>query len=261
MALSAGKAVPHVFVGGVRVAPLSRADLTLRIVEDCLERRADAGLGPPALLFDSNGQGISLAARNPEYRRAIEAADLVHADGGSVVLASRFVAGASIPDRSATTDLLHDVAAAGLSSNLSHYLLGGTEEVNDACADRLGELYPGIVIAGRHHGYFTREEEEGIVAAINEAAPDVIWVGLGKPREQLFGVRHRDTLRANWLITCGGCFNYVTGHYRRAPQWMQRANLEWLFRAATTQKLLWRYLTTSPHAIWLAATRIDRRCE
>jgi exopolysaccharide biosynthesis WecB/TagA/CpsF family protein len=252
------KLVEHIFVGGVKTAAVSRAELTRLIVEDCLERRA-AGARPPALLFDSNGQGISMAARDPAYRQALEAADLVHADGGFVVLASRFVSAAPVPDRSATTDLLHDVISAGLSSGLSHYLLGATEEVNRACTERLGELHPGIVIAGRHHGYFAPDQEDSVIAGINKVAPDILWIGLGKPREQMFAVRHRDALRASWAITCGGCFNYVTGHYRRAPQWMQRSNLEWLFRAATTPTLLWRYLTTSPHAIWLAATRIDRR--
>jgi exopolysaccharide biosynthesis WecB/TagA/CpsF family protein len=252
-------AIEHVFVGGVKVTLLSRAELTRHIVDDCLWRRAEGGGGPPALLFDSNGQGISMAATDPQFRAALEQADVVHADGGFVVLASRFVAGAPVPDRSATTDLLHDVAAAGLEHRLSHYLLGATEEVNAACAERLRELHPGILIAGRRNGYFSAAEEAGVIAAINEAAPDILWVGLGKPKEQLLAVRTREILRGSWLITCGGCFNYVAGHYRRAPQWMQRASLEWLFRAVTTPKLLWRYATTSPHAIWLAATRIDRR--
>jgi exopolysaccharide biosynthesis WecB/TagA/CpsF family protein len=155
--------------------------------------------------------------------------------------------------------MLHDLAAAGLEHGLSHFLLGATEEVNAACAERLRQLYPGIVIAGRHHGFFGADEEASVIAEIGAAAPDLLWIGLGKPREQLFAVARREALRASWAITCGGCFNYVTGHYRRAPQWMQRANLEWLFRAVTTPKLLWRYATTSPHALWLAATRIDRR--
>ena len=252
-------AIEHVFVGGVKVALLSRAELTRHIVEDSLRRRSANGAGPPALLFDSNGQGISMAASDPDFRAALEQADVVHADGGFVVLASRFVAGAEVPDRSATTDLLHDIVAAGLPHGLSHYLLGATEEVNSACAERLRELHSGIVIAGRRNGFFDADEEAEVIAAIDKAAPDILWVGLGKPREQLFAVRRRQALHVSWLITCGGCFNYVTGHYRRAPRWMQRANLEWLFRAVTTPKLLWRYATTSPHAIWLAATRMDRR--
>ncbi len=252
-------AIQQVFVGGVKVAAISRAELTRVIVDDCFHRRADGLARPPALLFDSNGQGISMAARDPAFAQALDAADVVHADGGWIVLASRFLAGAAIPDRSATTDMIHDLAAAGLEHRLTHFLLGATEEVNSACAERLRQLYPGIVIAGRHHGFFGPEEEASVIAAIDAAAPDLLWIGLGKPREQLFAVRNRDALGASWAITCGGCFNYVTGHYRRAPQWMQRSNLEWLFRAVTTPKLLWRYATTSPHALWLAVTKIDRR--
>lgn len=253
------KAFEHVFVGGVRAAVASRAELTRLIIEDCLVRRDSTGWGSPRLLFDTNGQGISLASRDRAYRHALEAADLVHADGGWIVLASRYLSGASIPERSATTDLIHDLAAAGIEHGIRHYLLGSTEDVNASCANRLKELYPGVVIAGRHHGYFGTEQEESVLADVTSAAPDLLWIGLGKPREQLFAVRNKGSLETTWAITCGGCFNYITGHYHRAPKWMQDKHLEWLFRAVTTPSLLWRYVTTSPHAIWLAATRRDRR--
>jgi exopolysaccharide biosynthesis WecB/TagA/CpsF family protein len=249
--------IEHVFVGGVKVAAASRAQLCRLIINDCVERRGDGG--PPRLLFDSNGHGISLAATNPAFKQALNQADVVHADGGFVVLASRYLAGRAIGDRSATTDMIHDLAAAGLEPRLSHYLLGGTEEVNAACVERLRELYPGIVIAGRRHGYFFRDEESAVIAEIAAAAPDLLWIGLGKPREQLFAVSNKARLVAQWAITCGGCFNYITGAYPRAPKWMQDMSLEWLFRAGTSPHLMWRYATTSPHAIWLALSRRDRR--
>lgn len=253
------KPLEHVFVGGVKVAAISRAELTRSIIDDCLERRQKGDPGPPRLLFDSNGHGISLAARDADFRRALEAADVIHADGGSVVLASRFLAGAPVPDRSATTDMIHDVIRSGLPHGIRHFFLGSTEEVNRECAERLAELHPGVSICGRHHGYFRSTDEDALIAAVNAAEPDVLWVGLGKPREQLFAQANKGKLRASWAITCGGCFNYITGDYRRAPGWMQANHLEWLFRAVTTPKLIWRYVTTSPHAIWLALTRIDRR--
>ena len=251
--------IEHVFIGGVKVATASRAELTAAIVADSLERRTSGREQPPRLLFDANGHGLSLAARDPEFRRALESADAVHADGGFLVPLSRVIAGAPIAERSATTDLIHDVAAAGLKDGLSHYLLGATEEVNARCAERLRELHPGLVIAGRRNGYFTPDEEAQVVGEINSANPDVLWIGLGKPLEQFFAVRNRERLRAGWAISCGGCFNYITGHYRRAPRWMQDHGLEWLFRAATTPGLLGRYATTSPHALWLALSRVDRR--
>jgi exopolysaccharide biosynthesis WecB/TagA/CpsF family protein len=252
------KPVAHVLVGGVRAAILSRAELTDLIVEDCIERRTGGSDERPRLLFDVNGQAVSLAARDRKYREALEAADVIHADGGWVVLASRHLSGAAVPERSATTDLIHDLAAAGVEKGLSHYLLGSSEQVNAACAERLQRLHPGIRIAGRRNGYFAADEEGAVLAEVNEASPDLLWVGLGKPREQLFALRNREKLCARWLITCGGCFNYIAGDYRRAPRWMQDNHLEWLFRAATTPRLIGRYATTSPHALWLALTRRDR---
>lgn len=252
-------ALPHVSVGGVRVAIASRAELTAAWVADCARRRSAPGSRPTRLLFDSNGHGISLAARDPGYRQALASADIVHADGGFVVLASRRLARRPIAERSATTDLIHDFARAAQDEELSFYLLGGTEEVNAQCAARLADLYPRLRIVGRHHGYFTSAEEERVVDEIARAAPDAVWIGLGKPREQLFAAAHRHRLGSGWAVTCGGCFNYVTGHYSRAPGWMQALSLEWLYRAASDpKKLLWRYLTTSPHAIWLALRRADR---
>jgi exopolysaccharide biosynthesis WecB/TagA/CpsF family protein len=247
------KEVRHVRIGGVRAALASRAELARLLVEDCLKRRSDGYHDQARLLFSTNGHAISMAASDGEYAHAVEAADVVHADGGWLLPASRLFADAAIPERSATTDLIHDIASAGLAHGLRHYLLGGSEEVNAECALRLADLHPGIVVCGRHHGYFDNSGE--IVQRIAAAAPDVVWIGLGKPREQLFALAHRDRLNAGWAVTCGGCFNYITGHYRRAPEWMQKAHLEWLFRAATSPKLLWRYATTSPHALWLALSR------
>jgi exopolysaccharide biosynthesis WecB/TagA/CpsF family protein len=248
----------HVFVAGMKVATAARAELAEQIVRDCVARRS-AKNRSTRLLFDANGHGISLAARDRQFREALEQADVIHVDGGWIVLASRYLAGAPVAERSATTDVIHDVAAAGLEHGLSHYLLGGTEQVNAACAQRMLELYPGLVLAGRKHGYFSAADEARVADEIAAAAPDVVWIGLGKPREQQFAAAMRERLGASWAITCGGCFNYITGDYPRAPRWMQDNHLEWLFRAVATPRLIWRFATTSPHAMWLAVKHRDRR--
>lgn len=251
----------HVAVGGIRVATASRAELTAAMVADCRTARQQPDRAIPRLVFDSNGHAISLAASDPLFREALNRADVIHADGGFVVLASKYLAHAPVAERSATTDLIHDFAGAAASAGLSFFLLGGTEDVNAACAERLRELYPGLRIAGRRDGFFSGEQVAAVIEDINRADADILWIGLGKPYEQIFSARHGNQLRTAWIVTCGGCFNYVTGHYRRAPDWMQRLNLEWLHRAFTEpRKLLWRYLTTSPHAILLGLTRIDRNC-
>jgi exopolysaccharide biosynthesis WecB/TagA/CpsF family protein len=134
--------------------------------------------------------------------------------------------------------------------------LGATDEANAEAARRLREMYPGLQIVGRHHGYFSRAEEAGICDEINLTRPDVIWVGLSLPLEYEFCVRNKTRLRAGWLVTCGGCYNFITGAHKRAPLWMQAAGLEWLFRVwLEPKRLFWRYAVTNPLAVFLLLTR------
>ena len=248
--------IPHLIVGGVRVAPLSRADICSIVAAECRsQRKKPTSSRTTHLLFSANGHVLSLAARRSEFREALQRADLVHADGQAIVFASRRVPGHSIPERSATTDLIHDLSRTAPSEGLSFFLLGGSEDLNARCARTLGSLYPGLVIAGRRNGYFDRSQEAEVCEEINASGADIVWVGLGKPKEQLFCLRNQGALHAPWAITCGGCFSFVTGDYRRAPRWMQHAGFEWLFRAMTKPKLLWRYVTTNPHAALLLATK------
>jgi exopolysaccharide biosynthesis WecB/TagA/CpsF family protein len=248
------RTVPHILVGGVPTAVIGREGLAQAMVEDCLTaRQTDA---PPKLVFSTNGQAVSMARRHPPTAQAYEEADIVHADGAAIVAASRLLTQRKIPERAATTDFIHDAATAAVRHGLRFYLLGSTKEVNESAVCALADLHPGIEIVGNHHGYFSTVEEEGLCEEINRARPDVVWVGLGKPKEMLFCLRNRHRIRCGWLITCGGCFNFLAGDYRRAPLWMQRAGLEWLHRMATGPRpLIWRYLTTNPHAVYLLATR------
>jgi N-acetylglucosaminyldiphosphoundecaprenol N-acetyl-beta-D-mannosaminyltransferase len=249
-----------VTVGGVKTACVSRDALAKLMVSDCLAARAQAR--GPKLVFDSNGHGLSLAATDPRYHACLEEADLIHADGQVIVTASRLLTSTPIPERSATTDMFHDAAKAARDAGLRIFLLGGSEEVNAKCADILRSSYPGLQIAGRRHGYFSDLDEATICNDINASDADVVWVGLGKPKEQEFCVRNRQRIKAGWLITCGGCFNFVTGQYSRAPGWMQKVGFEWLHRVATNpRQLFWRYLTTNPHALFLIVTRTSSEAD
>lgn len=251
------KHIPHVIVGGVKTSCLSRDALTRLMVEDCKRRRsADEN---PALVFDSNGHALSLAASSASFRSDLGSADIVHADGGVIVAAANALTQGHIKDRSATTDFIHDAAKAAEQNHLRFFLLGGTEEVNAQVADKLKDMYPGLQIVGRRHGYFSKDEELDICRDISALRPDIVWVGLGKPKEQRFCVQYQSHIKAGWLVTCGGCFNYITGHYARAPLWMQRNGLEWLYRVVTDpQKFAWRYIRTNPHALYLICTKTRR---
>lgn len=234
------------------MARISNCELASLMAFDSLSVRRKGGV--PKLVFDLNGHGLSLSARNRKYQKCLEAADLIHADGQAIVVASRMLTSSPIPERTATTDFFHTASKVANDIGLNFYFLGGTEEINANCVSVMIQKYPSLRIVGRRHGYFSVDDEPAICEDINASAADVVWVGLGKPKEQEFCVRNKHRLTAAWLITCGGCFSYVTGHYPRAPLWMQKAGLEWLYRMIKNpRQLFWRYLTTSPHALFLIA--------
>lgn len=244
----------EVVVGGFRTACLSRAQLADLMVRDCMAARGSRAA--PKLIFSTNGNSIARAALDEDFRRTHTSADLLHADGQPVVLASKLLTRTPIPERSATTDFFLDACAAAAQHGLRFFLLGGTEANNAECAGILRRMYPGLEIVGRHDGYFSRDEEDQVCTEINASGADVVWVGLGVPLEQAFCLRNKHRLRAGWLATSGGCFNFVTGAYSRAPNWMQRSGLEWLYRVwKEPRRLAWRYAITNPIALFMLMTR------
>jgi exopolysaccharide biosynthesis WecB/TagA/CpsF family protein len=251
---SAARLYPRVVVGGVKTACVSRKQLEQLMIGDCLAARG--GKRAPKLVFAANGHAVALAATDPSFRRKFEAADLIHADGAPVVFASKLLTETPIPERSATTDFIHDAARAASEHGLKFFLLGANETINRRCAETLGAAYAGLQIAGRRNGYFSQAEEAAICEAINASGADVLWVGLGVPLEYDFCIRNKHRLNVGWIVTCGGCFNFTAGDYARAPDWMQAAGLEWLHRLwREPKRLFWRYAVTNPLALFLLLTR------
>jgi N-acetylglucosaminyldiphosphoundecaprenol N-acetyl-beta-D-mannosaminyltransferase len=253
----ANESYGEVTVGGIATACLSRDGLAQMMLLDCLEARGNPDR-QPKLVFASNGHAIALAAQDEAFRFTLSQADIIHADGQAAVFASRLLTSTPIPERSATTDFIHDASKIAAEHGLRFFLLGATEEANAQAAAKLEAMYPDLQIVGRRHGYFGRDEEDEICDEINLTLPDVIWVGLSVPLEYEFAVRNKTRLRAGWLVTCGGCYNFVTGAYKRAPQFVQAIGMEWLFRLAREPKrLFWRYAVTNPIAIFLLLTRTN----
>ena len=246
-----------VTVGGIPTACVSRRQMGGLMVGDCLAARG--GGRSPRLVFASNGHAIALAALDPAFRRQFGQADLIHADGEPVVVASRLLTDTPVPERSATTDFLFDAARAAQQFGLRFYLLGSTEEINARAAENLLKAYPGVKIVGRRNGYFAREAEAAICDSINASGADVVWVGLGVPFEYDFCLRNKSRLKAGWIVTCGGCFNFAAGDYVRAPQWMRDNGLEWLHRLwREPRRLFWRYAVTNPIAAAMLLFRTGR---
>ena len=250
--------VRSVIVGGLPIAVIDRVESTRLMIELATARREPGQ--PPLVITSANGQVISMCARDQRLRDLFLSADLIHADGMPLVFASRLMARVALPERVATSDLFHDVAARAQAKGASFYLLGGTADVVEQAVQRARQRYPRLKIAGFRSGYFRRDEEESVIAEINAARPDILWIGMGIPAEQEFALRQRARLTGVGLIkTSGGLFDFVSGKNPRAPAWMQAAGLEWLYRTMREpRRLLLRYLTTNPHALYLLLTRTSQ---
>jgi exopolysaccharide biosynthesis WecB/TagA/CpsF family protein len=253
--------VPTAAVGGLPIAAIDRRRSAELMVEIALARRAAATA--PAVITSANGQVISMCAADPAARELFLAADLIHADGMPLVFASRWKSRRPLPERVATTDLFHDVAAVAQARDASFYLLGGSRDVIATAVRKVREQYPRLRIAGFRHGYSRREgDEDAVIAGIEAARPEILWIGMGAPLELAFALRNRERLRHVGLIkTSGGLFDFLAQKNSRAPDWMQAAGLEWLYRLALEpRRLFLRYLTTNPHALYVLLTaRGERR--
>ena len=251
--------VPLTQIGGLPIAIIDRTQSAEFMVDVALDRR-DTSL-PPIIVTSANGQVLSLCAREPAIKTLFMQTDLIHADGMSLVFASRRYCKTPLPERICTTDFFHDVLLAGQSRGARMFFLGGTEIVAADAARRVQAQYPDVRIVGYASGYMRRAgEEDRVIETINTAKPDILWVGLGVPLEQRFAVRNRDRLRVGLIKTSGGLFDVLSGRKSRAPQWLIDAGFEWAYRwCLEPRRLALRYLTTNPHALYLLLTRTGER--
>ncbi len=205
----------------------------------------------PLLVGVVNAAKIVNSRRDPVLRQSVRQADLILADGMAVVWASRLV-GRPLPERVAGIDLMEGMLRRGALRGWRFFCLGATEEVNAAACAWIAAHHPGVVLAGRHHGYFSREEEPEVVAAIREAAPDVLLVAMSSPKKEDFLARWSATLEVPVCHGVGGSFDVLAGKVSRAPRVVQDAGLEWAWRVGKEPRRLWRrYLTTNTRFLGL----------
>jgi exopolysaccharide biosynthesis WecB/TagA/CpsF family protein len=160
-------------------------------------------------------------------------------------------------------DFMPAVVENGIRQGRTHFFYGGAAGVPEALAARLAARYPGMEVAGTLSPPFralSSAEDEAIIAEINAAEPDYVWVGLGSPKQDLWVATHRSRLNAPVLLAVGAAFDFHAGRLRRAPRWIQRRGMEWLFRWATEpRRLAGRYTRTNASFIRLVMQERLRR--
>jgi N-acetylglucosaminyldiphosphoundecaprenol N-acetyl-beta-D-mannosaminyltransferase len=231
---------------GVRIDAVTLGEAVDRV-------RSFASLNEGRAVHLCNAYTLSRSYRDPVFASILNAGDLNLPDGMPLAWIGRRVGFTHMHDRVAGPDLMLATIRAGRPSGLRHYLYGGSPPVAQALCQRLLHLAPGVRIVGVESPPFrelTPSEETALTIRIGSTRPDIVWVGLGTPRQDLFTYRFRNRLGVT-LIAVGAAFDFISGAKRQAPPWMQRRGLEWLFRLVTEPRRLWRrYLVGN--AVFLA---------
>lgn len=193
--------------------------------------------------------GISEARRDESLRGIFNDSYLTTPDGMPLVWLGRYHGHRDIT-RVYGPDLLLKVCDKGRSMGLRHYFYGGKPGVVEALSQALLARFPGLNIVGTYTPPFrelTDEEFESWQKEIAVCRPDIIWVGLGSPKQEYFMARHSSQLDCGLMIGVGAAFDFHSGRIRQAPCWMQRSGLEWLFRLfQEPRRLAYRYLVYNP---------------
>jgi N-acetylglucosaminyldiphosphoundecaprenol N-acetyl-beta-D-mannosaminyltransferase len=186
-----------------------------------------------------NADCVNVAYRNREYKKALQQSDLVFADGIGVRVAGD-VLGQPVRDNVNGTDLFPLLAKAIEHTGKRIYLLGGQPGVAEGVAEWLADNYPGVEIAGFHHGYFTTDKEAEVIEEIRASGADLVLVAFGAPRQELWIKRNLGKLGAKVVIGVGGLLDFFSGRIARAPRWVRRLGMEWAYRMLQEPKRLWR---------------------
>lgn len=229
---------------GVRVDQVGYDDLLAAV-------DAFVAAGSPHQIVTLNPEMLVAAHDDPAFRRALNAAELNVADGVGLTVAARWL-GSPLPERVTGSDGIYRLAAHCARRGYRLYLLGAAPGVAQQVGERLAAMNPGLAVAGAYAGSPRAEDEEDIIGRVQAAAPDLLLVAYGVPAEERWIARYRERLGVPVMIGVGGSFDFVAGVARRAPPWMRRAGLEWLYRLIR-EPWRWRRQLALPRFVALVA--------
>lgn len=194
-----------------------------------------------SMIATANAEMIMRAGQDGELATILNQADLVVPDGAGTVWAARRL-GYFMPERVAGYDLVQRLLSRAPESGAKVYFLGSAPGVALKAKAAAEQNYPGIRVVGARDGYFSQEQEQSVVDEINAASPVLLLVALGVPRQEKWIWRHKDDLKVSVMIGVGGTLDVMAGVVKRAPVWMQKAKLEWLYRGMLQPRRIGRLM-------------------
>ena len=232
---------------GVNVDAVTMAEAVAHVTE-AMDVRANV------MIATANAEMIMRATHDEELRDILNAAALVVPDGAGTVWAARHL-GHAMPERVAGYDLAQELLRRAPAEGRRIYFFGAAPGVAEKAKEKAEQLYPGIEIVGVRNGFFSPADNAEIIAEIRAARPDLLLVALGVPKQEKWIAAHLAALDVPAAIGVGGTLDVMAGVMKRAPYWMQKAKLEWLFRGLMQPKRAGRLLALPKFVLKVHASR------
>lgn len=189
-----------------------------------------------------NAAKLVNAQKDPALQASIVKCDIINPDGQSIVWASRFL-DQPLPERVTGIDLMENLVKLAAKKKYRIFFLGAKEEVLKQVISKYTRQYGDHIIAGYRNGYFKKEEEPLVAMQIAESRADILFVAISSPKKEVFLNTYKGIIKTPFIMGVGGSFDVVAGLVKRAPLWMQKSGLEWLYRLSQEPKRMWkRYL-------------------
>jgi N-acetylglucosaminyldiphosphoundecaprenol N-acetyl-beta-D-mannosaminyltransferase len=228
--LASLQAIPKVRIYGVPISKMSMkqtVDYLTRVIE----------LKRPHQVITANPIMVMAAQDDPAYLMMMQHAELIVPDGTGVVWAAARV-GQPVAERVPGYDLIHELMKVGEKKDWKVYLLGASDEVIEAAADKIRTLYPKVNLVGVRNGYFSDAEDAEVIRTIKEADPDLLLVGRAAANQEPWIGKYKEQLGVPIMMGVGGSFDVLSGKLKRAPVFFQKLRLEWFYRLLQEP---WRY--------------------
>lgn len=206
---------------------------TISLVEEYVKQKE------PLHLMGVNADKINELNENERLKQIVNSCGIINADGASVIKASKYL-GKPLPERVAGIDLMQSLVKLSEEKGYSVYLLGAKQEVVEKTAEVLKTQYPMLNLAGFHNGYFKDPEWPAISKTLKQKKPDFVFVGITSPMKEYLIEFLQDDGNDAVFMGVGGSFDVISGVIPRAPKWMQKSGLEWLFRVIQEPKRLFK---------------------
>jgi N-acetylglucosaminyldiphosphoundecaprenol N-acetyl-beta-D-mannosaminyltransferase len=217
-------------------------DRTIQTIEQCRRN------GKKIYVTMTNPHSVMICHRDTDMKQATAGAHIILPDGAGIILAAKLL---GYPDNGRTTGpmLMLRLCNWGRQKGYRHFFYGGAQAVAQRLADKLSGMYSGLDIVGTYCPPFrplSPEEDQFIIDTINATSPDIVWVGLGAPKQEKWMADHLGKIRATAMIGVGAAFDFHSGNIRWAPGWIRKIGLEWAYRLGREPKRMWRRNLDSP---------------